>query len=171
MPEHLHPNLELKRAYTDWITPHFKPGDFFVTLTFHPDIKPIPELRSKDVSHFINKVETDLRKRRAIKKGQRLRTFSVFELNAAGEYHAHLLLENPYTTRIEATKYQSELVEHWITMRYSGLRAGQNVQLIENADGYTVEDRVSYLTKDRSARKPLHADVPNIWLGEGQRND
>lgn len=171
MPGDLHPNLALKQAYTNWIALHFKPGDYFVTLTFHPSAKPIPDLRSKDISHFIRKVETDLRKRGAIKKQQRLRTFSVFELNAVGECHAHLLLENPLTTRAEATKYQSELVEHWTTMRCSGLRAGQDVQLIENAEGYTVEDRVSYLTKDKSARKALYDDVANIWLGEGQRND
>jgi hypothetical protein len=163
MTEPMHPKLREKLAYADWAAKSFYPGDFFITLTFHPNVSQNLSLRSKDVRTYYRKIRSDLVKLGVIEKTRELYRFAVFEKNAAGDYHVHMMLENPFATLEATTKYIAALDDLWQSMKCAGLRAGMKIKTIDDS-----RDGTGYLTKDHFIRKELEVDVANLYLKAGQ---
>ena len=161
MSKFLHPNLTVKQTYSNWAALCFKNTDYSITLTFHPKIKQDQCLRSKDISHLIKLVHCKLFKQGVIDNKYQLQCFPVFEKNAVGDYHAHIMLENPFADSKLATEFIGQLIEFWISMKCSGLRAGIKIKQV-----YDVRNGTSYLTKERLANVELEVDINNLYLNE-----
>lgn len=161
MSESLHPNLIVKRAYSDWASLSLKNTDYSITFTFHPKMKQDLNLRSKDVSHFLKLVHKSLVKEKVIDEDCQLHCFPVFEKNAIGDYHVHMMLENPFVDSILANEFKIQLADLWMMMKCSGLRAGICIEQV-----YDVRNGTGYLCKDRFAHVGLEVDINNLHLNE-----
>lgn len=151
------PANEYKAQLRPWVAGSFTANDYFVTLTYREYIDYDEVKCSQDVRMYMRKLNKFTFGRAFSNNKIGLRCFSVFEFTKAGTPHIHMLLGNPYSTRNRA--FEVEAINSWQTMQRSGLKAGQNIQYIENE-----ENVLNYVTKYTSGNNHQYVDFNNVQL-------
>ncbi len=136
--------FDLKEALVSEIRPHFKQGDYAITLTFAPFDKQYKSGYKHDlisassaVTHYLNKVNRMLIGWRPQKPERRLKYAGVFELNELNGLHVHMILEKPSVfMNIEELKVPEHLIKAWVGLREGGKALAQKVEIVTDVDGW-----------------------------------
>lgn len=154
-----------------WIKQHFNDQDIAVTLTFRPTeyqykagYSPNIIWFSSSIRSYLNRLNYKILGRR-YKNGHRLKSVNTFELNGSEGIHCHMIIQrpNPVMSRIPSDNTVQEIENCWTSMKCSGYRRANRVDLIWDSDGW-----VDYLFKDTDIRTSEYLDVLN-WNLTGYR--
>ena len=135
---------------------------YAVTLTFKPSVSYRLVERSKDVTHFLRRLNTKVYGK-AYKNGRhQLPCFPVFENNSSGGVHIHMVLGRPLTGERLSRPFEEVVMAEWLTLDYSGVAIAQDVQ-----DCYDLEGWLGYITKRiTNAGAVDQLDIKNVCFGK-----
>lgn len=132
-----------------------------VTLTFRPSIKYDQILRSKDVRHFLNRLNSRVYGK-SFSKGARLKCIPVFESNLSDGVHVHMFLERPMDTNRLGCTFEEAIFSEWSKLDYAGVRKAQDVR-----DCICVSGWAGYITKEiRDGDMLSKLDIANMHIGK-----
>ncbi len=157
----------LAREFQDLLKPHFKNGDFDITLTFNPhywvpilNSKPDAISCSKHVYHYLNVINRGFYGRQYRSGKMRLKSANFFELNQSKGFHVHMVVENPIEyCRIEPQYRMKFLHTTWMDMNCSKEPRANFVDVTFDIDGW-----INYITKDINHSTLEMADITNWYL-------
>lgn len=150
----------LKDAFKKWITPNFKTGDCFVTLTFKPSIKFDESSRSKDVSRFLIRLNRRIYGKSFDNKVKQLRSCPIFEHNYSHGVHVHMVLERPIANTRFYGDFDKLVIDTWYEMDNAGIKKAQDVR-----ECYDVNSLMGYLSKQvKNGDGCLNYDINNFQL-------
>lgn len=131
-----------------------------VTLTFKPTIKFHEASRSKDIAHFLRRLNFRVFGQ-SFKKGRaRLKCVPVFETNRSGGLHVHMFLERPAETARLDKSFEEVVLSEWLELEYAGKRVAQDVRACHNVSGWA-----NYITEDiRSGDMLMKIDFANMHI-------
>lgn len=148
----------LKETFKNWVTPNFKVGDCFVTLTFKPTIKFDESSRSKDVNSFLNRLNRKIYGKAFDNKTKQLRSCPIFEYNYSDGVHVHMLLERPLDKSRFCGDFDKLVIDTWYSMDNAGIKKAQDVR-----DCYDVHRVMGYMSKQvKTGDSYLKYDVNNF---------
>ena len=166
--DHFHATMEWVRSidYSEWNTP------FAVTLKFWRGTN--RRSASRDVMHFLNKLDSSVFKGAYRKHGKRLRRVGVFEGIVGDDFHwsqssknphYHMLLESP--AHLSETAFKERMRELWSSTRsgqtYIRNQKGQCLPVLDIGHVYS-EGWLEYMGKLRTKDSAHDADVVNWYL-------
>lgn len=135
-------NVVLRETIKNWITPYFKVGDCFVTLTFKPTIQYNEQKRSKDLTMFLTRLNREIYGKAFDKGFKKLRSCPIFEVNNNEVVHVHMLLERPLISSRFTGDFNQLIVDTWYGMKNAGIKKAQDVRTCFDIDGV-----VNYMMK------------------------
>lgn len=132
-----------------------------VTLTFKPTIKYDQIHRSKDVRHFLNRLNRRVYGK-SFTNGARLKCIPVFESNLSDGVHVHMFLERPTCSDRLGCSFEEAIHSEWSKLDYAGVRKAQDVR-----DCFCVGGWADYITKEiRDADMLSKLDIANMHIGK-----
>jgi hypothetical protein len=145
---------------SDWNAP------YAVTLNFWEDTQ--KKYAIKDITHFLNRLDSSVFKGAYKKHGKRLRRIGVFEIggmNGVDRPHYHMILESP--KHLSKIQFEETVESLWKSSRYGKtykfLSTGQRVPIFKmkkmHSNGWT-----EYIGKLKTKESADDADVTNWYL-------
>lgn len=155
----------IKDELVKWASVSFagQSSDFFaVTLTFKPSVSYRLVERSKDVAHFLRRLNSRVYGK-AYKNGRRqLPCFPVFEQNSSGGVHIHMVLGRPHMGEKPGRPFEDLVIAEWLTLDYAGVAIAQDVQ-----NCYDLQGWLGYITKEITHAGAVdQLDINNVCLGK-----
>lgn len=147
-----------RKELIDWVSPNFNENDYFVTLTFRPNILFDEAARSLDVRHFLNRLNRKIYGKQFDRGLKRLKCFPVFEFNNSDGLHVHMLLERPADESRLDRAFEATVIEVWTNLNNGGIPKAQDVR-----DTFDIKRLLSYMSKQiRTSDKLIRVDANNI---------
>lgn len=131
-----------------------------VTLTFKPSIQYHETLRSKDIGHFLRRLNSRVYGKRFVNGKARLKCISVFENNSSDGVHVHMFLGRPNDTDRLDRPFEDIVLSEWSKLENAGINKAQKIR-----DCFNVEGWAGYITKEiKSGDKLSKLDVANMHI-------